>query len=496
MALYGPNGDLLPVGYGTQSLADVIGHTDIVAVDVEGGYILGTQKLGSPAVASGIPVIPEVGTTSSQFSTFLRDEYNPELRGNQGLVKYDRMRRSDAQVRTTLRLIKSPILSARWFVEPATSSRQDQKIADFIWDNLTKWMSISWENLIREALLMLDFGFYMFERVFEFRSVKGWNSPRLIWKKLAPRHPLDLESWNLDANGGPEGAWFYGPNGSQQYYLDINKLVIFTYEGEAGNLEGFSLLRTAYKHWYFKENLYKIDAIQKERHGMGVPLIKLPPGFTAQDRNLANELGRNLRSNEKAHVVLPPNWDILFLKLEGHPVDALASAEHHDLLLARNVLGQFININVGNVTQSEQQGIFMRNAMYIADTIRSVFNKYLIPQLVMLNWGSVDEFPELRVRRIGETVDWRTISFALRNLIGAGAIRPDDNVEAWARENMDLPKADPATARFVPTPQGAPDPEDPTGGNAQARVGPPRQSRPSTKGTGNKSSGQDGSGGK
>jgi hypothetical protein len=495
MSLLGPNGDPLPVGYGTQSLSDVLQTSTIVDVNREHGYVLASSVM--PAQQSDTPVFPEIGYTNSMFGSFAREEYNPELRGKLGLEKYDRMRRSDAQVRTTLRLIKSPILSARWFIEPASEKRQDQKIAEFIWDNLTKWMSISWENVIRESLLMLDFGFYIWEKVFTFRQVPGFNSPRLIWQKFAPRHPLDMREWSLDANGGPNGVWMYGPNGTDDYYLPINKIAIMTFEGEAGDLEGFSLLRTAYKHWYFKENLYKIDAIQKERHGMGVPLIKLPPGFTQKDRNLANELGRNLRTNEKAHVVLPPNWDIMFLKLEGHPVDALASAEHHDLLLARNVLGQFININVGNVTQGEQQGIFMRNAMYIADTIRSVFNKYIIPQLVMLNWGNVDEFPELRVRRIGETVDWRTVSFAMRNVIGAGALRPDDKLETWVRENMDLPKADTATARFVPTPQGAPDPntEDPQSAPGGARVGPPRQGRPSTKGTGNNSSGKDNSGG-
>jgi CubicO group peptidase (beta-lactamase class C family) len=113
------------------------------------------------------------------------------------------------------------------------------------------------------------------------------------------------------------------------------------------------------------------------------------------------------------------------------------------------------------------------------------------------------------------------MSFAVRNLVGAGVITPDDPLEDLLREEMDLPKRDPETARAVPTPQGGPDPEKPDeedpaaedgekkpddaeGGRQAksprlqppkpARVGPPRQSKPSAKAPG--TGGQDRSGGK
>jgi hypothetical protein len=147
-------------------------------------------------------------------------------------------------------------------------------------------------------------------------------------------------------------------------------------------------------------------------------------------------------------VVLPPMWDLLMLKLEGQPVNAMESIEHHDIQIARNVLGHFINLS-GSISQASQQEIFMKACRYVADVVRDVFNKYCIPTLVDYNWKTVTEYPELRVRRIGDVIDWRTISFAMRNFIGAGVLIPDDKLELWVRDEMDLPKPDPASARNI-----------------------------------------------
>jgi hypothetical protein len=402
---------------------------------------------------------PELGNTgNSTWNLFMREEYNAELRELNGLRKYDRMRRSDASVRSALRLIKTPILSARWFIQPASESAGDRMVADHVQKCLTKYMTISWTQILWEALLMVDFGYYMFEKVYAIEDGLA------IWQKFAPRHPLDVTGWKWDTNGGPVGAQFYDTTGDDGVFIPIKKLAVFTFDREAGDLRGLSALRSAYKHWYFKENLYKIDAIQKERHGVGVPVIKLPPGFTPTDKAIAHELGRNLRSNEKAHVVLPPFWEVMFAKLEGQHVDALESASHHSNMIFQNILGEFA-INDG-ASNPEQFELFLKSTRYIAEIVRDVFNKYCIPQLVDMNWD-VDEYPELRVRRIGDTQDWRMISFALRNLIGAQVIKPDDRLDEWARDEMDLPRADPSSAREVSAPQNP----------GAARTGPPRQSQ-------------------
>lgn len=450
-------------------------------VGIEPTHIVATQLAESEDEK---PDLRELGATGKTLYGWNNEDYNPALRGQLGLKTYDKMRRNDGQVKSTLRLVKTPVQSARWYMEPASERPKDQMISGYMENCLFKWMSTSWPQFLTESLLMLDFGFYAFEPVYGYNTEPEFKG-KLIWKKLAPRHPLNITGWEWDENGGPLGFHFEHKGGSSQgpindvtptwrrnggvddrgnwwdhqasgsVFIPIEKLLVFTFDKEGGNMEGTSILRSAYKHWFYKENLYKIDAIQKERHGIGIPIIKLPPNFDDNDIKKANEIGRNLRTNERAHVVLPPMWEIEFADLKGNPVDSLASIEHHDLMIAKNVIGQFLD---GKGTE-DQQDLFIKSTRVIADVVRDVFNKYAIPKLVKYNWPNITEFPELRVRRIGETQDWRTLSFAMRNLIGAKAIVPDERLEDWLREEMDLPKADLATARDIDAPQG-PEPEE------------------------------------
>lgn len=502
-------------------LAEVLKSYDLVGVSDEKDheYVVVAPKLAEPSSVD----LKEIGTAMpSPWTSFVRMEYNHELRGINGLRMYDKMRRNDGTVRGTLRLVKTPVLAADWYMKPASTSAKDKKIAEFVWKNLTKWQSTTWPQFLTEALLCLDFGHYLFEKVYA-RGEDVTSDPlakgKIVWKKFGPRHPMDIKEWTFDRNGGPESVTFYNAEGvtrmqngmiaqttpiPQEFTLPIDKLLVFSFDKEGGNVEGISVLRSAYKHWYYKEGLYKIDAIQKERHGIGVPIIQLPPNFTDRDKVLADQLGRNLRTNERAHIVLPPHWEIMFAKLEGQPVDALLSAEHHDKQIHANIMAGFMDSSY--VTKEEDQAMFLKGTRFIADVIVGAINRYAIPQLVDYNWSRTGSgYPELIARRIGEQADWRTLSFAVRNYVGAGIIVPDDPLEDELRDEMGLPPRDPDTARVVDAPQnpGADDgksedgesdtkkkptkPGEPGGETnkptppAPPRVGPPRQSPPSAR---------------
>jgi len=430
--------------------------------------------------------IGEIGSSSvSPFTSFTRREYNRDLVGILGLKAYDKMRKSDGTVRGTLRSLKTPVLAARWFMEPADNTKvADVNAAKYIWKNLQE-MSITWPQLLIESLLMCEFGYYMFEIVWEEKIVDG--QPRLWVKKLAPRHPMDVWTWHYDANGGPAGVTMLPADPvSKPVDIPISKLVVFTFDREAGDIEGISVLRSAYKHWYYMEQLYKIDAIQKERHGIGVPIIKLPPGFSNDDKNVAENLGRNLRTNERAHVVLPPNWEILFAKIEGQPVNCLESIKEHKQAIRENILLGFMGVD--STTTEEDQTMFLKATRFVADIVCETFITYLIPKMIDANFSRVG-YPKLKARRIGEQADWRTLSFAIRNLIGAGALVPDDPLEEMLREEMDLPLIDKKTRRLAATPlnrseQKAVPSETPPVGTGPNTPGAPIQPGQATAGGG------------
>lgn len=445
----------------------------------------------------------EMGYSSpSPFTAWTRDERVPELRDKLGIRKYYDMKRADGTVRGGLRLLKTPVMAARWFVEPASDSALDMNIAEFVQNNLFNGLSTPWHRVLEDALLMCEYGYMPLEKVFGIDS-----DGKIVLKKLAPRHPLDIQEWDYDLNGGPNGIIMDATeaNGFQPVAIPIEKLVVFVLEQEAGDMRGISILRSAYKHYYYKDTLYKIDAIQKERHGIGVPIIKLPMGYSPTDKATAEDLGRNLRTNERAHITLPENWSVEFAKLEGQPVDCLPSIKHHDDRIMGNILAPFYD---DPSSKEDTMGMFYKATRYIASTIADTFNRYVIKQLVDFNY-SRGKYPLLRARRIGENEDLRTWSFAFRNLVGTGAIIPDDPLEKFLRTELDLPPADPETARKIVPAQGA----DTSSGegsqtdgagnttNPAKSVGPPKVGQPRQKTAPRvappaANSGQDRSGGK
>lgn len=529
------------------SFDEAMAKYDVISAShdpVHGSYVIMADK--SANIAPGLAV-QEMGYSSpSPWTSWTREERVPELRDRQGLRTYYDMKRADGTIRGALRLLKTPILAARWFVEPASDSTIDKNIAEFVSKNLFEQLTVPWERHVEDALLMCEYGYMAFEKVWvePYSPADKVQDGKLRLQKLAPRHPLDIQEWLWDANGGPdafvmEPISIEGYNGSfnnlrtnlttnnynanapygttwqdPRIEIPISKALIFTLEQEGGDLRGTSILRSAYKHYYYKDTLYKIDAIQKERHGIGVPIIKLPPGFSKADRDLAQELGRNLRTNERAHIVVPSNWEVAFAILGGNPVDCVPSIEHHDMKIKSNIMAAFMDESNVN---PDSLDVYYKSTRYIANTVCSTHNHYLIPQMVGMNF-SRGANPKLRVRRIGEEEALRTMSFAFRNFVGANAIIPDDPLEKFLRNELDLPPADPKTKREAQAPQaGQPlgahtdsnNPNNPPNqkpgednqkpaphGPQPPHVGPPRQPKTAQVNVGKKNVGTDNSGGK
>lgn len=497
-----------------RTLTEIMDDPTLEPVAFEDGVLIVVQTPRSFVEPPGdkqffdpMTVGAEFGTTRSAFSSFAREEYNSKLRGHQGLQIYDQMRRNDAVVRSALEAVKTPITGAEYFIHPAEEKPQAKMQAEFVDLTLNDWMTYPWPIVLDEALLQFDFGYYMFEKVWD---VREWKGERRIWlRKLAARHPMDVPEggWRFDGNGGPRGVWLYQtPEHPDAVFIPIDKLCVFTHDLESGDITGRSVLRAAYKHWYYQENSYKIDGIQKERHGVGVPVIKLPMGFTPADKTAAHELGRNLRSNEKAHIVLPPNWEVEFAKVEGQPVSALETARHHGEMIYRTVMAQAV-WSTAQGTVEPMMELFYKSVRRHANRMAGIMNRYVIPEIIDMNWGKQDKYPKMFVRKLGDVTEARTISFAVRNLVGSGVIQPDDRLELWARELVDAPPPDPATKRVVAQPQNPfmeqeqHEGRQPGGGNGPKPITPggvarpPRQSQAANqRGAGSANAGRDGGG--
>lgn len=412
--------------------------------------VSGTSYKAKPADPE---LTPDYGELGSSAINPIREVVPQLATQNQRVQMWERMTNNDVAVDVSLRAAKVPILGADFFLEPYSDDPLDLDASEFISDNLFKGQSAPFLQVQEDVLRMFEHGNSMLEPVYELRE---WSPRRArsnrkqytMLRKLAPRPATTIKKIVYDDNGGPvevlQGA-IRADGKTEDVTIPISKLIIFTLGKKGGNLEGKSLLRTAYQPWYYKNHLYKIDAIQKERHGIGVPKARMQAGFTEKDKEAAMTLVRNLRSNEEAGMVLPPTMDVEFAELKNNPVDALESAIHHNGMIMLNVMAQFLLLGVeagsggGRATAAAGADMFMKSLRYVADLICQYYNMYLIPNLIVYNFPTVN-FPQMKVRRLGEARDLQVWASGISALIDKGAITVDLDTEQWVREQVDMPK--------------------------------------------------------
>jgi hypothetical protein len=363
------------------------------------------------------------------------------------------MVRDDASVRVSLRAGKAPVLGAEYYVQPFSKDPLDVSIAEFVEFNLFHGMTITWIKFLEQALTMYEAEKSVFEPVWELRewapkkSSAGANRKQYtMLRKLAFRPPLTLGKVTYDDNGGPVSIAHtaIGATGnSTQVDLPIEKLLVFTFDQQGGGLEGMSILRSAYKHWFYKDKFYAIDAIQKEHHGIGVPYVKVMPGAAPADIELAHIMARNLRTNEFAYIVAPSTLEVGFAEIKNNLVNVLESADHHDIQIMKYIMVQFLNMGVtseggGRATGATGMDMFLKAMRHIAGTICDGINMYLIPNMVAYNFPT-DRFPTLCARGVGEVKDMQMFSSAINNLVTSGAIQIDEYFDTWVRQQIDAP---------------------------------------------------------
>jgi Protein of unknown function (DUF935) len=429
------------------------------------------SRIPNPATV-GVPGTPVVGG-------FLLDlgEYNPELMGRNALATYEKMRRGDAQVRATLASCKLPVQSAKWDVVPADvtgpsslvtgkgqrandkgqgkqTSAKAKEVAQFVKDNLFGGLefrtstgalvSQNWDEVVRNALLMLDFGCAVHEDVW---TVDG---DRIRLRRLAPRHPLTFYQWMVDEDGETLLTLIqYGYRRAQylQVSLPVEKMCRFTYQQEAANFWGIALQRSMYPHWYAKNSLYRIDAIACERNALGIPVFKLPAGFSKEDKDAAFNFVTQLATHESTGMVEPPgdpSTGFRIVGCEGRVREVMPSIQHHNTMISRAALAMFLELGVEAHGGSRALGqshtdFFFLALQSLADQVALTLQNTSVRRLVEYNFGAGAPMPKLVAANV-QARGLRDIAQALNQFALSGLVVSEDNLRKFIREELALPE--------------------------------------------------------
>ena len=404
---------------------------------------------GLPPIALASPSVVEIGSTGvPNYAGVISEEYLSEVKTPALRYKaYSRMR-SDAQVSGLLSIISLPIQSAAFSVEPSPlddDQARAQAIADFVSENLFRMHSQErgstfWNDFVRQALLMLAYGFSLFEIVYE--RVPGERLWR--WQKFSPRHWNTITAWNIDNHGeliSVTQEVMTGVLSRKAVDIPVESLLRFTWRQEGGNYEGRPLLRDCYKHWWFKDLLYRIQGIGAERMGIGLPVFYIPRDYYADEKDTIISIAKALRVNQEAGLVLPEGYKFDFV--EGKPCNYEEAINHHNRMISVTGLAQFLNLgesSSGSFALSKSHGQFFLLAMKgVLDYFVDVVERTAFRRLVDINWGTEVPTPELKHEMI--MLDPTQVSDALTTLVLGDLLRPNINDRRVIREQLGLPPA-------------------------------------------------------
>jgi len=385
-------------------------------------------------------VLGDSGT--QRYSGFFMEEPNTIFRDESRVDNIEEMRRSDGAIKAALNAIKTPILATKWDVQG-----EDEKIVEFVRENLFDMPDRSWKDFLRELLTFLDFGHSVFEQIYTKKDGK------IYIQDLAPRIQRSIYKWKIgDGSFGVTQQILTDDTELITSEIPGYKLLVLTNDKEGDDVTGQPILRSAYKHYKYKDILYRIQGIASERYGVGIPVIYMPKdgGYGDEEKDKAEEMLKNLRSNEKAYMVIPwskEEGEVSILTPNGNPQgQSIENAiAHHNKMILMSVLANFLALgtdSTGSFSLSkDQSSFFLKHVEDKAEYIREQITNQVIKKLVMINFGPNAEVPELVFTPLGD-IDYKEYSETLKTLADAGLIQKSPEVKDHVHNTFKLPEYD------------------------------------------------------
>ena len=408
----------------------------------------------------------ELGATGlKQYGGVLSEEFLYELRGKRGADIYTEMANNDPVVGAVLFAIEMLIRQVSWDVEPCGEEEQDLVNADFLRSCMAD-VDVPWSEVIAERLSMLTYGWEACHPVYKLRRgaagevASEHDDGKIGWRKLPTRAQDTLLQWEMDEHSEVTGATFNAPPSYQMVTLPSARLLLFRTTSRRGSPEGKSILRNAYRPWFFKSKIEVYEAIGVERDLAGMPVAKVPMEWLSDSASSAEKalvaeikrIVRNIRMDEQMGIVLPRlldnnGNDAITLELMSAPgAKQIKTGEivtRYNQMIAVTALADFVLLGqqaVGSFAlASSKTEIFATALGAWCKSIADTFNRVEIPRLFALN-GYSGKVPRIVAGDIEER-DLGQLGEYLGKLASAGMMLfPDPELERYCRRAAGLPE--------------------------------------------------------
>ena len=420
----------------------------------------------------------ELGTSGlKRTSGFVYDEFLVQLRGIQGIRTYREMSDNDPVIGAVLYAIEKVITRLEWRVDPYRDNTsdgepdtKDVETAQFI-ESCINDMSDTWDSTLSEILSMCIYGWTFHEIVYKTRGGPEQKDPskrskfsdgKIGWRKWPIRGQETLYLWTFDEDGGIQGMQQVDQySGHGNIEIPIEKALLFRTTSTKNNPEGRSLLRNAFRPWWYKRRIEEIEAIGIERDLAGLPIASVPPEYlsstaTAEQKQVLaaiQQMVTSIKRNENEGIVFPmvydesghKMFDLTLLNSGGsRQFDTDKIITRMDARIAMSVLSDFILLGhdrVGSFSLgATKMDLWSMSVDSIAKTIADTVNQHAIPRLLRLNAMDATRPPMLTYSEVSH-IDLTEIADFVSKMTTAGVLAPDPALEDHLRELAGLPPA-------------------------------------------------------
>lgn len=378
-----------------------------------------------------------------QSSGVMEEEFLRELRWPDAGKVYQEMASNDAVVGACLYLVETLVRKANWTVVAASEEPADVEHAAFIESCMHDMEDQTWDEFMGEVLSMLTYGFSFHEILYKVRRGPDdkdakfrskYSDGKIGWQEIPVRSQASLDEWIFDETTGKVEAFKQDPGrvGGQgdAVEIPIEGNLLFRTKSNRNNPEGQSILRRAYRSWYFKRYIEELEGIGIERNLAGIPMLQ-PDEHTAlfdpnneemvELLNWAQTLVDDVRQDRNHGLILPHGWSLKLIGSEGtsKAVDTDKVIHRHDARIAMTMLADVVVMGgdrTGSFALAEvKQGLFIASIQAILNNVCSMLNKKAIPALFNLNGIQLEAYPEIIAEDL-ETPSIKEVALLLRSM--------------------------------------------------------------------------------
>lgn len=401
----------------------------------------------------------QLGSTGlRRHGPYIYEEFLPELRWPRAGRIYQEMADNDPVIGAILYLAEMLVRGTTWDVSPAGDTPEDIEAATFLKSCMDD-MEMSWANVISEILSMFTYGFSFHEMIYKVRRGPDERSPkyrsqysdgRIGWRAMPIRSQTSMDEWIFNEDNELAAFVQVAEPDYKRVIIPMSKGLLFRTRVSRDNPEGKSLLRNAYRPWFFKKHFEEIEGIGIERDLAGFPVLTAPENLDLWNdddpqmvalRTRAEDLVSSVRRDSEEGILLPHGWELeLLTSGSSRQIDIGSTIDRYDNRIAITMLSDIILL--GNKSGSfaladTKQSMLAASLQAQVTNIADVFNSRAVPQLFRFNSFNITKLPRIAPGQI-QTPSLKEVALIMRAM-GLN-IAGDHKLQSHFRHLLGMPE--------------------------------------------------------